>query len=1192
MSISNLVCGMAVGQLVKGACETLGVHAGVAAGQQVADLLHRHFTDHSQKLLKVLHESHDQAWKTLELALAGDGVFDRLARVLVSTDKKAFGEQMKAILAQARWDRLPDTDLTRCATELRAVRRSGLLKFEAELPKIADAAAGLARFTEPNRLVDRSWQQVEAVAEVVDSAGHASLGRLLRFRPAEDAEPLLASAARYYFRRAIERDAELYRGLSFARLETIHQDQSAAWADLRSLVTEHAEIVDRQLDELLELAKETHASVLDIQNEQRQIGARNEEIYNAVLGLQKKLDLMQREVRPRDSLSIRSDVERRLIHEVVARYRGMPEVTRTALPALANAVGKLQVAAGDFQDAQATFGDVVRMVGEDPAAMGQAHFNAWRAALERRDWGNALRSLLEAVRCDPKAFVPFPMGKYSPQRILGAGGFGVAFLCRHKYMDAKIVVKTLGEDYGDGDLETVFAEARALAELSHPSIVRISDCGYVDPARRSRPFIVMDYFEGPTLDEYVEKFGTIAVADFFPLAKMIASGLLAAHRRDILHRDVKPANVLVKFEDDIWDIRLIDFGLAIRRRTDADTSVHRKTLVGASIAGTLHYAAPEQMGQLGDTPVGPQADVYGFARTCCFALFGTPQPTLKHWQSIPKPLAELLDRCLSENPKQRPSGFNAVLEQLQQVGRIGSSSTMPVALVRHDDIRKPAPTSRPTEELELEEEPPIRSRQRQRQSQSQSQTRRVAPRRLDRYENEKRGSLKWMIWTGSGLFALLVVSLAVIFWPSSRPTQPAPPNGWTVDASGGVVYTDPLANAGIPGMPPQMGNGFVGANGNATIPQMPIRFPVTPPPEVAKVDPPVPPKYASIDRAPAGKLMLSELKEDRALSGNAEVPVSKRGKIVDNGAFEKGSQWISIDGKPAPESISMMPGRRASYSSITFSLKKRATRLVTAAGFDDRKPPSWAVGFEVLGDGRPLFIYESKDNTTTRACDVDLTGVDILEFRTTAKVSNRDSFAVWVDPYILVAAPGEAVAVEKPPTTVADPVVKTPANDPPAKDTDIVWLCDLKEVNFQDGRWTISKNGKLGNPEDPNKWISVDSKPSPHGICIYPANGKTSAAGLTFQIDGKYTRFESKVAIDDSGGRSIFKPTATFTVFGGANQKTQKSLFKSQTLGGPGRVIDIDLDIRGMNFLTIQVSNNDSFSDGMYGIWFEPKLRK
>src|SRR5262249_38145177 len=146
--------------------------------------------------------------------------------------------------------------------------------------------------------------------------------------------------------------------------------------------------------------------------------------------------------------------------------------------------------------------------------------------------------------------------------------------------------------------------------------------------------------------------------------------LHAAHGRGILHRDVKPANLLVRrpAAGADWQVKLIDFGLALRR-TGRDTLLaSSNTLTGSSIAGTLDYAPPEQMGKLPGTPVGKAADVYGFARTCCYGLFQTPQPLPRHWRSIPEPLADLLESCLEDQPARRPQDFQAVLDRLEGLG--------------------------------------------------------------------------------------------------------------------------------------------------------------------------------------------------------------------------------------------------------------------------------------------------------------------------------------------------------------------------------------------------------------------------------------------------------------------------------------------------------------------------------------------
>src|SRR5262249_45820424 len=145
-------------------------------------------------------------------------------------------------------------------------------------------------------------------------------------------------------------------------------------------------------------------------------------------------------------------------------------------------------------------------------------------------------------------------------------------------------------------------------------------------------------------------------------------GLYAAHAHGILHRDVKPANLLARKADGEWRVKLIDFGLALRQAVVQATVASLRGVSGnalqASVAGTIDYAPPEQMGRLPGATVGPAADVYGFGKTCCFALFRTPQPLRKHWKSVPDKLADLLEQCLAEDPKERPSNFAEVLDRL------------------------------------------------------------------------------------------------------------------------------------------------------------------------------------------------------------------------------------------------------------------------------------------------------------------------------------------------------------------------------------------------------------------------------------------------------------------------------------------------------------------------------------------------
>src|SRR5262249_3090311 len=319
--------------------------------------------------------------------------------------------------------------------------------------------------------------------------------------------------------------------------------------------------------------------------------------------------IAERNLRPSDSLSLRGEGERLLVHQLIDKYRTLPEEKRRELPALLDAIGKLEMAAGDWGTAQRDFqavGDMVR----DPAARATAHLQAFQAAVERQQWGEALQELRQAIAAGGSRFAPFPTDRYETERIPGAGGFGIVFLCRNRFSNARLVVKALRTDELDRDVASIFREANALEQLDHPTIIRLRDCGFADNDP-TRPYLIMDYFEGKSLEHHVQDHGPLTAADCRAVAGQVAEGLAAAHRCGILHRDVKPGNVLVRCEaaagGPSWRVKLIDFGLAMRprvmRESMASTDVLSRTLRGSSISGTLKFSAPEQLGELPGVPV-------------------------------------------------------------------------------------------------------------------------------------------------------------------------------------------------------------------------------------------------------------------------------------------------------------------------------------------------------------------------------------------------------------------------------------------------------------------------------------------------------------------------------------------------------------------------------------------------------------
>ncbi|MGZ4320116.1 MAG: serine/threonine-protein kinase [Gaiellaceae bacterium] len=179
---------------------------------------------------------------------------------------------------------------------------------------------------------------------------------------------------------------------------------------------------------------------------------------------------------------------------------------------------------------------------------------------------------------------------------LGRGGMGFVYEAEHAVLGRKAALKTLlPELVQDGDFrERLVNESRTVAALDHPSIIPIYDAGDADGI----VYIAMRYVAGGDLAQLVES-GTLETERALDILEQVAGALDAAHANELVHRDVKPANVLVEAGGRVY---LTDFGIATRARTRGLTET-------GFFVGTLDYAPPEQ---IRGEPVGAPADVYAF----------------------------------------------------------------------------------------------------------------------------------------------------------------------------------------------------------------------------------------------------------------------------------------------------------------------------------------------------------------------------------------------------------------------------------------------------------------------------------------------------------------------------------------------------------------------------------------------------
>ena len=187
-------------------------------------------------------------------------------------------------------------------------------------------------------------------------------------------------------------------------------------------------------------------------------------------------------------------------------------------------------------------------------------------------------------------------GRYELEELVGHGGMSSVYKAHDSLLERNVALKVLHQQYNEDDdfVERFKREARAVAQLQHPNIVTVIDRGEED----GRQYIVFEYIDGENLKELVVRKGRLRVRDALEIALEIARGLAFAHEHGLVHRDVKPQNVLLNGDG---RAKVTDFGIA--RSLDVE---HGMTQTG-TILGTSNYIAPEQAsGQ----PVEAYTDVY------------------------------------------------------------------------------------------------------------------------------------------------------------------------------------------------------------------------------------------------------------------------------------------------------------------------------------------------------------------------------------------------------------------------------------------------------------------------------------------------------------------------------------------------------------------------------------------------------
>src|SRR5215204_1260168 len=289
--------------------------------------------------------------------------------------------------------------------------------------------------------------------------------------------------------------------------------------------------------------------------------------------------------------------------------------------------------------------------------------------------------------------------RYDVGRPLGSGGMGEVFLARDRVLGRDVALKVLRKQFaGDEEFAERFKrEAMSAASLSHPNIVQVYDRGETE---EGSSYIAMEYVPGGTLKERISGEGPLVAADAAALGAQVAEALGAAHERGMVHRDIKPQNVLLTATG---RAKVADFGIA---RAGSSATISRT----GSVMGTAGYMSPEQA--LGK-PATPKSDLYSLGVVLYEALTGelpytadNPiavsikhvneplRPPVQRNPRIPRGMNALVTKLLAKDPEDRYADADELADDLWRVNRGLKPFAAGVDMMQrpHAAIASPNPT--------------------------------------------------------------------------------------------------------------------------------------------------------------------------------------------------------------------------------------------------------------------------------------------------------------------------------------------------------------------------------------------------------------------------------------------------------------------------------------------------------------------
>ncbi len=260
-------------------------------------------------------------------------------------------------------------------------------------------------------------------------------------------------------------------------------------------------------------------------------------------------------------------------------------------------------------------------------------------------------------------------GRYQVEKLIGGGGMSNVYLARDMILERDVAIKMLRLDFTNNEefVKRFQREANSISALFHPNIVNVYDVGEEDGAS----YIVMEYMPGPTLKEHIQQKGALTVAEALPIMEQLASALSHAHHFDIIHRDIKPQNILMSGDG---EVKLTDFGIATMTNGTSLTQTN-------SVLGSVHYLSPEQARGGG---VSKKSDIYSLGIVFFEMLTGRPPfsgespvsiaikhlqsetPSVKRWNNeIPQSVENIILKAMAKDPEHRYASADVLKEDIQ-----------------------------------------------------------------------------------------------------------------------------------------------------------------------------------------------------------------------------------------------------------------------------------------------------------------------------------------------------------------------------------------------------------------------------------------------------------------------------------------------------------------------------------------------